>query len=159
MRSVITRCLLLCCAAGPVLAGDTSAEIDRDVWSVISRTVVESDIEGMAATYHPDAVFVSERGTVAIADQLDKWGRDMVDMKQAGTTAKVAFRLIRRQDDERTAFETGMFKYTSTTKSGDPTSYRIPFEALLVKKDGRWLIVMERQHAAVDEAAWAALEP
>jgi len=34
----------------------------------------------------------------------------------------------------------------------------IPFEALLVKKDGGWLIVMERQHEATDESAWRGLD-
>ena len=159
MRLVTATCILICLSIGSVFAdGTTSEEIDQDVWSVVSRTVVEADIEGMAATYHPDAVFVSENGTVAIAKQLAKWGRDMVEAEKAGTSATVSFRFTRRQNDDQTAFETGMFKYISTTSSGEATAYRVPFEALLVKKDGRWLILMERQLGTADEAAWSALE-
>ena len=47
--------------------------------------------------------------------------------------------------------------YCVTAPSGEETSYYVPFEQLLVKKDGKWLILMERQLEAGDEAAWAAL--
>lgn len=159
MRRTTTICLLICFSIGSVFAdGTTTWEIDRDVWSVVSRTVVEADIEGMAATYHPDAVFVGADGTVSIAEKLAKWGRDMEEAKLAGTSASVSFRFTSRQNDKTTAFETGMFKYTVTAPSGEETSYRVPFEALLVKKGGKWLMVMERQLGAEDEAAWVALE-
>ena len=158
MKGLI-RILVPVCFAGSLIAGESKADIDRDVWDVIRRTVVESDIEGMAETYHPDAVFVFPGGTRLIGAQLGEWGRDMVEMEAAGTTATVAFRFTERQVDERTAFEVGMFKYTATTKDGESTSYHVPFEALHVKKDGRWLILMERQHAQVDEDAWNASQP
>ena len=64
MKPVTTICLLVCLGVGSAFAEGTSTrEIDRDVWSVVSRTVVESDIEGMAAVYHSDAVLVAESGT------------------------------------------------------------------------------------------------
>ncbi len=159
MKHVTTICLLICLSVGSAFAdGTTSREIDRDVWSVISLTVVESDIKGMAATYHPDAVLVGDSGAVPIAEQLAKWGRDMEEAKNDGSSASVSFRFTSRQDDRTTAFETGMFKYTVTAASGAETSYYVPFEQLLVKKGGKWLILMERQLEAADEAAWAALE-
>jgi hypothetical protein len=111
----------------------------------------------MAAIYHPDAVLVGDNGTVPIAEQLARWGRDMEAAKREGKSASVAFRFTARQDDRKTAFETGMFKYSVTAPSGEETSYYVPFEQLLVKKDGKWLILMERQLEAADEAAWAAL--
>ena len=159
MKSLTTVGLLICLSGGSALAADTTAqEIDRDVWSVVSRTVVEADIEGMAATYHSDAVFVGGGGTVPISEQLAKWGRDMEEEKLVGTSAAVSFRFTGRHDDKATAFETGMFKYTVTAPSGEETSYRVPFEALLVKQGGKWLILMERQLGSADEDAWAALE-
>ena len=159
MKFASLLCLLVGLGVGNVLAADTSTrEIDRDVWSVVSRTVVESDIEGMAAVYHGDAVLVFGNRTVPAVDQLAKWGRDMQEAERAGTSATVSFRFTQRQDDEKTAFEAGMFKYTTTEPSGARTSYHVPFEVLLVNKDGKWLIVMERQLEAADEAAWAALE-
>ena len=146
-------------SATPTLAeGASSEEIDRTVWSVVSRTVVEQDIEGMAGTYHPDAVLVSGRGTVPIADQLPKWGQGMEDQKAAGGGARVSFRFGIRQDGEATAFESGMFKYTEIDSSGNESSAYVPFEALLVKKNDRWLIVMERQFEPADQAAWGAMK-
>ena len=46
---------------------------------------------------------------------------------------------------------------TLAGSAGATTRYIIPFEALLVRQDSRWLIVMERQFAAADEAAWNAM--
>ena len=139
-------------------AAETSTEeIDRSVWSVVSRTVVEYDIEEMAAVYHPDAVLVSGRGTVPIAEALTRWGQGMEDQQTAGAKASVSFRFTTRQDGERTAFEVGMFNYTEFDSAGNASPVYVPFEALLVKKDGRWLILMERQLTPADEAAWNAM--
>jgi ketosteroid isomerase-like protein len=69
----------------------------------------------------------------------------------------VEFRFTKRQHDTDTAFETGVFKYTVIDKAGVRTpSYR-QLETLLVKQQGTWRIVMERQLDAVTEAAWNAL--
>jgi hypothetical protein len=112
----------------------------------------------MAATYHPDGVFVYGQGTVSIAKQLSKWGEEMAKMKLEGARASVSFRFERRQDDAETAFEVGLFKYSEIDKSGAENAVYVPFEVLLVRKNADWLILMERQLAATDEAAWKALE-
>ena len=159
--STLTRLLVLVAMVIPasVSFADTSnsAEIDAQVWGVIAETVVAADIERMAATYHPDAILVSSKGTVAIAEQLVKWGQGMEKAQLAGTTATVSFRFESRQDDEETAFERGIFRYAETDKEGLETPAFVPFEALLVKQDGSWLMMMERQLEATDESAWDAL--
>lgn len=142
--------------AAPIAAA-SSAEIDRDVWNVIIDTVKRDDIVGMDKTYHPDAVVVTPRDTVAIKPTLERWGRDMVTNKAKGTTATVEFRFKTRQDGATTAFESGLFKYTTTDKAGVKTPGIYPFEQLLVKIDGCWRILMERQFAQVTEADWAKL--
>ena len=158
MRSVAAICLLACLNIGSAFALDTSVkEIDRDVWSVISQTVEDGDIRGMAAVYHSDAVLVGASGTVPIAEQLLKWGQDMEAQKQLGNTASVAFRFSSRHDDRVTAFEAGIFRYTVVARSGEEKAVYVQFETLLVKRDGKWLIIMERQLDDVDPAAWAAL--
>jgi len=143
-----------------VLAASVSraeSAIDTAIWSVISATVAAGDIEGMAATYHPDAVLVSATGTVAITEQLVKWGEGMESNRRAGRTASVAFRFESRQHGESTAFERGLFRYAETDRDGLEEAMFVPFEALLVKKDGRWLMLMERQLEPADEHAWDAL--
>lgn len=138
-------------------AEPSSGAIDAQVWSVISTTVAGHDLAGMAATYYPDAVVVTPQGTMPVARALAGWGQSMEAMKRNGSRASVAFRFALRQDGAETAFESGIFNYAVTDSAGGTTRYIIPFEALLVRKDARWLIVMERQFAAADEAAWNAM--
>lgn len=143
--------------AGECPATDTTShDIDKQVWAVISRTVQEDDIQGMAAVYHPDAVLVSENGTVPIAEQLGKWERDMEAQKLAGTSASAEFKFDVRQDGPTTAFETGVFRYATQGKSEPEQAVYVRFETLLTKQEGKWLILMERQLGLVDEADWAA---
>jgi ketosteroid isomerase-like protein len=135
----------------------STAEIDRDVWSVLIATVAADDIVGMGRTYFPDAVLVSPNGTSSIKDTLARWGRDMTAAKARGDKATVEFRFSRRQDDSTTAFEAGIFKYTVIAKSGASTPKYYPFEMLLAKTNGKWLVLMERQFAEVTQEAWDKL--
>ena len=135
----------------------TTATIDADVWSAVAASVVHDDIAAMGRTYHPDAVLVTNDGTRSIATALAGWGKGMVDNKSKGIRATVEFRFTKRQDDVQTAFETGVFKYTVIDKAGVSTpSYR-RLEALLVKRQGKWRILMERQLDAVTEKEWDAI--
>ncbi len=138
-------------------AASSSAEIDRDVWSVFVATVAADDIVGMGRAYFPDAVLVSPKGTRPIKATLEGWGRDMVAAKARGDKATVEFRFSRRQDDSTTAFEAGIFKYTVIAKSGASRPKFYPFEELLVKTNGKWRVLMERQFDLVTEDAWDKL--
>ena len=146
-------------SAAPPARTTSSDAIDRELWSVIAATVVNADIEGMARTYHPDAILVSPAGTKPIATQLAEWGRDMAAAKTRGDKATVEFRFTRRQDDATTAFETGLFKYTVTDKAGKSVSSYVPFESLLERSGGKWRTLMERQLAPVTVDAWNRLKP
>jgi len=135
---------------------DASAEIDATVWKLISQTVVENDIAGMASAYHPDAVLVSAKGTLPIAGVLARWGEDMTKMQSEGSKAEVSFRFNLRQDNDESAFESGMFRYVLTDSTGSEQVDIFAFEALLRKLDGQWKILMERQIGEVTEADWLA---
>jgi hypothetical protein len=153
--------LLLTVAAGSAAAqtapSASTAEIDREIWSVLIKTVETDDIDGMGRTYFPDAVLVSPNGTAPIKSTLERWGRDMVTAKAKGDKATVAFRFSRRLDGATTAFESGIFKYTVIAKSGAATPKYYPFEMLLAKTNGKWLILMERQFPEVTQAEWDKL--
>ncbi len=143
--------------AADVAATPVTHEIDVDVWNVIVDTVVTNDIIRMGTTYFPDAILVGPKGTKPIATALEKWGRDMREAQAKGDTAAVAFRFSQRQDNAETAFESGIFKYTEIAKSGSSTSFYIPFEQLLLKKNGKWRILMERQLPDVTQGEWDKL--
>ncbi|MBK6486966.1 MAG: DUF4440 domain-containing protein [Gemmatimonadetes bacterium] len=141
----------------PSQPGQSSAQIDADVWRPVAASVVAGDIVAMGRVYHPDAVLVSGSGTQSIASVLPRWGQDITTNKAKGTRATVEFRFTLRQDDTSTAFEAGVFKYTVIDKAGMQTpSYR-RLETLLVNRDGKWRIVMERQLDAVSATDWEAL--
>ena len=157
LRYTIT--LLLCFTASAAFPDqDTSQQIDQDTWDVISLSVENADIEAMAATYHSDAVVVSGNKTVSIKSALSKWAEGMKQATANGSTASVSFRFAMRQDDETTAFETGIFKYSAIDSTGNETLMFMNFETLLVKKKNRWLFIMERQLNATDKASWEALQ-
>ncbi len=157
LRYTIT--LLLCFTSNAAFCGqETSQQIDQDTWAVISQAVANADIEAMAATYHHDAVVVNGNETVPIKSALLKWAEGMKQAMTNGSTASVSFRFASRQDDETTAFETGIFKYSSIDSSGNETIMFMDFESLLVKKENRWLFVMERQLNETDKASWEALQ-
>ena len=141
----------------PAPTAVSTADIDRDIWTVIVDTVAKDDIVRMGAAYTPDAVLVNPTNTQTIKSALDRWGRDMVTNKAKGTRAAVEFRFAKRMDSATTAFETGIFNYGTTDKDGVRTGGYYPFEELLVKTNGQWHIVMERQFAGVTEADWNKL--
>ena len=144
-------------SAAAAAASPTSAEIDRDVWAPVAVSVANDDIVAMGRPYHPAAVLVTKAGTKPIAAALDGWGKDIVVAKKNGIRATVEFRFASRRDDATTAFETGIFKYSTTDRAGVTTPRYVELEALLVKQGGKWLLVMEHQLEATTEAAWNAL--
>ena len=154
-----TIAFLLCFTSNAAFSGQgSSQQINKDTWAVISQAVANADIEAMAATYHHDAVVVNGNETVPIKSALSKWAEGMKQATTNGSTASVSFRFASRQDDETTAFESGIFRYSSIDSSGNETIMFMDFESLLVKKENRWLFVMERQLNETDKASWEALQ-
>lgn len=139
-------------------ASPSSLEIDAQLWSAITASVVNDDIVAMGRTYHPSAILVSNSGTKPIAQALAGWGKDIAAAKKAGTKANVIFRFSKRQDDAESGFESGIFRYSTTTQAGVATvSYR-RFEALVTKRGGKWLMLMEHQLDAATEADWNGIK-
>jgi uncharacterized protein (TIGR02246 family) len=159
----MTKWLLSSALIGAALIQDGAAQgpssrvIDAEVWSAVSAAVARDDMDALARLYHPAAVVVMPGGTNRISTQMKKWKDDALGTKAKGVKATVEFRLTRRQDDSASAFEAGMFKFTQTEPTGAAKSQFIPFECLLVKEGGRWLMMMERQLEPGTEAAWNAL--
>ena len=151
--------LLLALWSTPSLADEnTSQQIDNDIWEVISQSVANRDIVAMGSAYHPDAVVVNAEKTAPIASTLIRWGEGMQREIETGASANVAFRFSKRMDNTSSAFETGIFNYSSTNSSGEQSSIYVNFESLLVNKDGRWVFLMEHQLGETDKAAWEALQ-
>jgi ketosteroid isomerase-like protein len=136
--------------------GQVTTELDA-FWAEMSRTVEEGDFEGYGALYHPDAVLVMlSSGSVPIGNALDGWKQLFVDTQEGRAEASVEFRFTSRLNDTTTAHETGIFRYSFKPADGEAQVAPVHFESLLVKKDGKWLMVMEYQKSQATAEEWAA---
>lgn len=132
-------------------------------WAEISRTVAEGDFKGYAASYHEDAVVVFTTGenkaSVSIAKALQNWKQGFTDTKAGKTENSVSFRFSQRVGSETTAHETGIFVFQANDDTGkaNPKQY-VHFDALLIKRDSAWLMVMEYQKSKATEEEWDSLE-
>lgn len=135
-----------------------TSELDQ-FWNGLSRTVQEGDLEGYAAAYHKDAVVVyGSNKSITIKEAIENWAQGFIDTKAGKATSNVEFRFSERIGDETTAYETGMFYFTLKDDTGKFVEYYDQLEALLVKKDGVWLCVMEYQKAPATKKDWEALK-
>jgi len=155
-RSTRLATAILLLALPATAPAQVTTELDA-YWAEAARTVEEGDFEGYAKLYHPDAVLVMKgRGTIPIGEALAGWKQLFVDTQAGKAAAHVEFRLTERLNDATTAHETGMFRYTFEPEEGDDAVSLVHFEALLVKRDGRWLMLMEFQKDPATEEEWAA---
>ena len=135
----------------------------NNFWAEVSRTVNEGDFEGYKATYHEDAVVVfttgENKGSVPIAKALLNWKQGFIDTQTGKTQNSVEFRFSQRIGDETTAHETGIFAYQSNNGTGNANQKQfVHFDALLVKRDKAWLLVMEYQKSKATEEEWNLLK-
>ena len=149
--------LLLFCAL-PLSAQSVTDELDA-YWAEVSRTVAEGDFEGYSAAYHPDAVlvFASNNQSVPLQQALAGWKPGFDQTANGDMTASVSFRFSQRLVSETTAWEKGIFNYQSESDQGAGGAM-VHFTALSIKKDGRWLMLMENQMSEATQAEWDALE-
>jgi len=147
-------------AALLVLPATASAQVATELdgsWAEVARTVVEGAFEGYATLYHPDAVLVALGSrSYPISGALAGWKQGFEDTREGRAVAGVEFRFTERLNDESTAHETGMFRYTFRPVGGEGQVALLHFEALLVKKDGRWLMLMEYQKEPATDEEWDA---
>lgn len=128
-------------------------------WAEVARAVGTGDFAAYQATCHPEGVLVSgsKKSTWPLADALQRRKKDFDDTRDGKRKSNVVFKFSQRMGDATTAHETGMFLYTATTADGKQTQDYIHLEALLVKRDGRWKILMEYQKSKGTRKEFEAL--
>ena len=134
------------------------AELDA-YWAEVSRAVNEGDFQAYKATCHPKGVLVSgtKRVSYPFSQALNRWKTEFDDTKAGDIEASVEFRFSHRYGDTQTAHEAGVFLYNQKKKDAAPVAEYIGFEAMLVKEDGKWLMMMEYQKEAVTKEDWDEL--
>ena len=159
MKRLTASLFLLACFVLPASSQSVLEELDA-YWAEVSRTVAEGDFEDYAAAYHPDAVlvFASSSQSVPLQQALDGWKSGFDATASGAMKASVAFRFSQRLVSETTAWEKGIFHYQSENDQGT-SGAMVHFTALSIKKDGRWLMLMENQMSEATQAEWDALAP
>jgi hypothetical protein len=116
-------------------------------------------LDAYRATCHTDGVLVSGKAKKSelLSNALIRWGKEFADTRAGKMQARVEFRFSRRILGKDTAHESGIFLYSSKKKGEEWKKDYVHFEALLVKKDGEWKILMEFQKSAATEKEWESL--
>jgi hypothetical protein len=90
---------------------------------------------------------------------LARWKARFDNTKEGRQMDTVDFRFSERIGDETTAFEKGIFYFTSHDSSGNLKSETyIHIEAVLVKRNERWLCLVEHQKSIATKEEWDALK-
>jgi hypothetical protein len=140
---------------GTVSAQESAVEVELDAfWAEVVRSVEEWSVEAQRATYHPDAISVSgdsgSYGTKLMSEAFD----EAVGEGVAPSNPRLTFRFSSRVHDTSTAHEVGLYRFLA---DGQEPFYG-GVDSYLVKKDGRWVILLEIQRReGLSEAEWDAL--
>jgi ketosteroid isomerase-like protein len=134
-------------------------ELD-EYWRRVSQAVRDGDFEAYQATCHPLGILVSGNKNMSqpLSTALARWKQEFIDTKTGAMKAGVEFRFARRIGDATTAFETGIFRYESQRQGSESKVEYVRLEALLLKENGRWQIMMEHQRESATEQEWQALK-
>ncbi len=153
-----TRLLLSIVSLAPLQAhAQGPTELDA-LWAEVARSVATGDADLYLSTDHPDAIFVSTRRgiTRTVAEDVEANRAAWNDTRDGRARRSVEFRFTERLNNATSAHEVGIFRYSSTEADGTTRVALIHFEAALVKKDGRWLQLLELQTSDATAAEWDA---
>ena len=158
LRRAAIQLLLSIVTLVPLQAhAQVTTELDA-LWADVARSVATGDADLYLSTYHPDAIFVSARRgiTRTVAEDVEANRAAWNDTRDGRARRSVEFRFTERLNNETSAHEVGIFRYASTEADGSTRVVLIHFEAALVKKDGVWLQLLERQTSDATAAEWDA---
>ena len=134
-------------------------EIDR-VWSELVLSVKKGDFSKYKSLYHEDAVLISQvnQTTATIKDAFVRWEEGFRQTRSGKIKTNLEVRFKKRLADKKTFFEEGILKYWTTDSEGNDNISYLEFEAVWIKRDKEWLMIMENQKSFLDEIEWNKLE-
>lgn len=141
--------------ASGALAQERTIEAELDAfWADVVGSVENWDLNAQQATYHPDAVSVSGDEESYATRLMSDVFPEVENTSTPPSNPRLAFRFSSRIHDANTAHELGLYRYTADGRE--------PFigavDSYLVRKDGRWMILLEIQRReGLSEAEWNAL--
>lgn len=138
-----------------------SREVELDAyWDEVVRVVEAGDTDGYGSTFHEDGVLVTQgqQTSYPLTKALAGWKKGLDNTKEGKNKVSLDFQFSKRWGDETTAHETGIFKHVSTDVHGNKKEKIMHFEALLVKVNNKWRLLMEYQKTQASRKEWNALK-
>jgi len=148
--------------ATPLPCGEEARIKELDAfWAMLSKAVNTGDFQSFQKTAHPAAVLISGRRgrSEPLANALNRWSNDFTNTREGLVAAEATFRWGKRFGDSTTAYETGILRFVSQPKDGQPLVELIHFDAALVKEADAWQILTEYQRGLATQEEWDALAP
>ena len=129
-------------------------------WIEAERQVKEGDFKAYSASFHHDAILVNgiSKNSIPIKEALDGWEKGFEDTRLGQMKASVEFRFSESILGTSSAYQKGIFFYTSEYAEQSPVSVFIYFEVLLTKSNDIWKILMEYQKEYATHEDWNRLE-
>ncbi len=129
-------------------------------WIEAERQVKEGDFEAYSSSFHHDAILVNgiSKNSIPIKEALDGWEKGFEDTRLGQMKASVEFRFSETILGTSSAYQKGIFFYTSEYAEQSPVSVFIHFEVLLTRSNDIWKILMEYQKEYASHEDWNGLE-
>lgn len=129
-------------------------------WIEAKRQVKEGDFKAYSTSFHHDAILVNgiSKNSIPIKEALDGWEKGFEDTRLGQMKASVEFRFSETIIGTSSAYQKGIFFYTSEYAEQSPVSVFIHFEVLLTKSNDIWKILMEYQKEYASYEDWNGLE-
>ena len=129
-------------------------------WTEAERQVKEGDFEAYSTSFHHHAILVNgiSKNSIPIKEALDGWEKGFEDTRLGQMKASVEFRFSESILGTSSAYQKGIFFYTSEYAEQSPVSVFIHFEVLLTKSNDIWKILMEYQKEYATHEDWNRLE-
>ncbi|MBK98628.1 MAG: hypothetical protein CL672_07540 [Balneola sp.] len=160
MRQFSINIIIVLIALSSNLFAQTNNNELNAFWIEAERQVKEGDFEAYSTSFHQDAILINgiSKNSIPIKEALDGWEKGFEDTRQKQMETNIEFRFTETILGTSSAYQKGIFLYTSEYVEQSPVSVFIHFEVLLTKSYGIWKILMEYQKEYATQEDWNRLE-
>ena len=156
-----SRIFALLLTLSNITAQETIIALELDTaWEKLKKSISKGDFRSFKSVYHRDAILVNgiSKKSYPIKNAFEDWEQGFDDTKSGIITAHLDVRFSQRLYDNSSAHETGIFHYYTVNKDGKQSDSYVHFESLWVKKNNKWIMIMENQKSRTDKDEWDELK-
>ena len=147
---VIAAILLSVCSSGQ----SSNKEINEQVWKPFIKSFDQNDIGLFKSLHLPELIRVQTNEILNYETYMKGYASMFDQMKQKKSHYTIDLRFTRRVADSTRAFEEGFYKTSSILNGTERTGYG-RFSVVLLKKEGRWKILLDADtNYGANEAAF-----